>query len=166
MIETIGAAWGFLGIVALLTTAIYRLFPIAVKAYDYAFMWYHWLFLGFIIIFMMWVKGYLVFQKRFSPRVAARAKYLKDHPVLLNSIFAPFFCMGYFHTSRKRQLISISLTSAIVVLIIFMKKLSQPWRGIVNSGVVIGLDWGIVSLLIFGFKAFFTTDFDYSSEVE
>ena len=80
----------------LLFSAVFRLSPIAVAAYSHDFYWYHWVSLLLILFFMAYAEGYKGFQKGFSPRVAARAKYLKDHPDLLHAVFAPFFCMGFF----------------------------------------------------------------------
>ncbi|MBI5207393.1 MAG: hypothetical protein HY934_06330 [Candidatus Firestonebacteria bacterium] len=160
-----GAVWGIAGIIMLLASAIFRLAPYALEAFNYNFLWYHWLALIFNTIFMLGVKGYLGFHKGFSPRVAARAKYLKDNYIFMNSILAPLFCMGYFKSSLKRKISAISLTIAIVILIILIRKLPQPWRGIVDFGVVAGLIFGIISLIIFGYKALSNDKFDYANEV-
>jgi hypothetical protein len=42
---------------------------------------------------------------------------------------------------------------------------SQPWRGIIDAGVVLGLGWGIISLIIFSIQAFGAGEFPYSAEV-
>jgi hypothetical protein len=34
----------------------------------------------------------------------------------------------------------------VVALVLIVKSLPQPWRGIVDGGVVVGLAWGLVSL--------------------
>jgi DMSO/TMAO reductase YedYZ heme-binding membrane subunit len=115
---------------------------------------------------MAYAEGYRGFQKGFSPRVAARAKYLKDKPDLMRSLLAPFFCMGYFHASRKRKIVSISLTIAIIGLVLMVGRVPQPWRGIIDVGVVIGLAWGIISLFIFTVQAFTSKEFKYSPEVQ
>jgi uncharacterized membrane protein YedE/YeeE len=46
-----------------------------------------------------------------------------------------------------------------------VRLLSQPWRGIIDGGVVVGLAWGLVSLVIFGYQAFTAEDFPFSPEV-
>ena len=51
------------------------------------------------------------------------------------------------------------------MLILLVGLLEQPWRGIVDAGVVVGLTWGLVSLLIFSVLAFAQADFGYSPEV-
>jgi hypothetical protein len=161
----IGAYWGLTGVLLLLASAIYRLTPIAEDAFSYAFLWYHWCALAFIVFFMAYVEGYRAFQQAFSPRVAARARYLRDHPNLLHTLLAPLFCMAYFHAPRRRQITSISVTAGIIVLVILVRLLSQPWRGIIDGGVVVGLAWGLVSLALFSYQAFTAEVFPYSPEV-
>ncbi|MBW2734087.1 MAG: hypothetical protein JRH20_16995 [Deltaproteobacteria bacterium] len=102
---------------------------------------------------MAYGKGYRGFQKGFSPRVAARAAYLRRHPTLLRTLLAPFFCMGFFHIVRRQQIVIIALTVMIVIFVIVARQLPQPWRGMVDMGVVIGLTWGVISLAFFAIQA-------------
>ena len=160
-----GAFWGITGILLLLGSAIYRLTSHAVDALTYEFHWYHWLSLLGLILFMAYAEGYRGFQQAFSPRAAARARYLSEHPKIFHSLLAPFFCMGFFHATKRRRMISISLTVGIILLILLVRMVPQPWRGIIDAAVVIGLLWGVVSLLIFGVAAFTSHHFPYSPEV-
>ncbi len=161
----LGAVWGITGVSLLLGRAICRLAPLALNAFLSDFYWYHWSSLSLIVLFMAYAEGYRGFQQRFSPRVAARARYLKEHPKTLHVLLAPFFCMGYFHATKRRKVTSISLTVGIVILVLLVRLLPQPWRGIIDAGVVLGLVWGLVSLLIFCFNAFASKEFNYSPEV-
>lgn len=165
MIGTFGAIWGLVGISLLLGSAVYRLSILAIVGLSYDLRWYHGVSLVIFIIFMAYAEGYRGFQQRFSPRAAARAKYLKDRPNIIHSLLAPFFCMGYFHASRRRKIVSISLTLGIIVLVLLVRLVPQPWRGIIDVGVVIGLAWGIISLFIFSIQAFTSKAFKYSPEV-
>jgi hypothetical protein len=114
---------------------------------------------------MAYAEGYRAFQQGFSPRVAARARYLRDHPNVLHALLAPLFCMAYFHALKRRQIVSLSVTAGIIVLVVLVRLLSQPWRGIIDGSVVVGLVWGLVSLIVFGFQAFTLERFNYSPEV-
>ncbi len=164
MAGTFGAIWGITGVFLLLGSAIYRLTPLALAAFSSPFRWYHWLAWTARVLIMAHAEGYRGFQQRFSPRVAARALYLRHHPKILHIIFAPLFCMGYFHATRRRQTVSISLTAGIIVLVLAVRLIPQPWRGIIDIGVVVGLVWGLVSLLWFAARAV-TGRCDYSPEV-
>jgi thiosulfate reductase cytochrome b subunit len=160
-----GAIWGLTGVFLLLASAVYRLSVIALSAFSHIFFWQHWIVLLCSVIFMAYAEGYRAFQQRFSPRVAARAKYLRDHPNMLHVLLAPLFCMGFFHATRRRKITSFSVTAGIVVLIVLVRLLPQPWRGIIDLSVVIGLGWGIFSLAFFGFRALVSEDFDYPPDV-
>jgi hypothetical protein len=165
MMGGFGAFWGLAGVALLLGSAIYRLTPLAIDAFAYDWSWYHWLSFALMIFFMAYAEGYRAFQQGFSPRVAARARYLRDHPNALHALLAPLFCMAYFHALKRRQIVSISVTAGIIVLVILVRLLPQPWRGIIDGSVVVGLAWGLVSLIVFGFQAFTQEQFNYSSEV-
>jgi hypothetical protein len=165
MAGKIGALWGITGVFLLLGSAVYRLAHLALALFAAPLRWYHWLALAASVIFMAHAEGYRGFQQQFSPRVAARARYLREHPRPLLLLLAPFFCMGYFHATRRRKIISLSLTAGIVVLVLGVRHVPQPWRGIIDAGVVTGLAWGMVSLLCFAVRAFADPSFACSPEV-
>jgi len=159
-----GAIWGVAGVSLLLGFAVYRLMIITIDSFAFEFQWYHWLVFYGNIFFMAYSEGYKGFQKGFSPRVAARARYIKNNPRLLHVISAPLFCMGYFFTTRKRLIVAYTMTLGIVILVIVFHQLIQPWRGILDAGVVVGLSWGIASLIWFSFEALGSGEFEVSAE--
>jgi hypothetical protein len=161
----LAAPWGLTGVVLLLGSATYRLAFPAVGAFSYPLHWYHWVILMLNVVFMGYSEGYRGFQKGFSPRVVARARYLRSHPSLLRALLAPLFCMGYFHAVRKRKIVAYSLTAGIVILVIAVRSAPQPWRGIIDVGVVFGLAWGLVAIAWFAFVAFTTESFDHPTDV-
>jgi hypothetical protein len=165
MIGGLGALWGLTGVSLILGYAIVRLVPIVNEALSYHLRWYHWLALGLSVGSLAYAEGYRGFQKGFSPRVAARAKHMLEYPNLLHSLLGPLFCSGFFHTSKRRQISVIAVTIGIYTLVVLVGRLSQPWRGIVDAGVVVGLSWGVVSVIAFGIQAFVSKDFKHSPEV-
>jgi len=80
-----------------------------------------------------------------------RAAYLRDNPRMAHTLLAPIFCMGYIYTTRKRRILSIGLTLLIICFVLIAGILPQPWRGILDAGVVVGLGIGIMSILYFLF---------------
>ena len=160
-----GAFWGLAGVILLLGSAVYRLTPLAIDAFSLPWYWNHWAAFVVWVFFMAYAEGYRAFQKAFCPRVAARARYLLTHRNILHTLFAPLFCMAYFHAPRRRQVTSLSVTAGIIVLVILVRLLDQPWRGIIDGGVVVGLAWGLVSLAVFGFQALTADEFPYAPEV-
>jgi len=149
----LAALWGVVGFSYILLQALIRLTPYALALQTEPLSLWHWpLLLGWIV-FMGIAEGYRGFQKAFSPRFAARAAWLRESPGLFRGIFAPFFCMGFFGATRKRKIVAWALSSGIIVLILIVRQLPQPWRGIVDAGVVVGLTWGLLSVWWFVFKA-------------
>lgn len=157
MLGVIGVVWGLSGVVFLLGYAIVRLLPVAIATFEQPLQWYHWVcLLGFIVL-MAYSEGYRGFQLAFSPRVAARLKYLYDYPRPWHVLLSPLFCIGYFYIQRRRRIVIYSITISIMAMILAVRFLSQPWRGIVDAGVVVGLTWGLVTLLVSTQQAFNAT---------
>jgi vacuolar-type H+-ATPase subunit I/STV1 len=146
----VAALWGVGGFAALLGFAVYRLMPNALDAFSDGLQWQQWVAAVASIVVTAYFEGYRGFQKGLSPRLAARAQHLRRRPSLLRSVLAPLYCAGYFHAAKRRVLSAYSLTAMIVVFVLLVRLLDQPWRGIVDAGVVVGLTWGLVATLIFG----------------
>ena len=141
------------GVLTLLSTAVLRLSPRILELGEYRFGPEHWALLLVFVPWMAWAEGIRGFHRAFAPRVVARACYLKSghHPVLW--VLAPLFCMGYIHATTKRKIVSWSVTGIIVGLVLLLSITPQPWRGIIDAGVVTGLAMGIVSLLYFAARS-------------
>jgi hypothetical protein len=147
-IRTLGAFWGIAGVAVVLVYAAFGLATYAADAVTAGLAPLEWLLLVVNCVFMAWVEGYRGFQLRFSPRVAARALHVYEHPTLVRLWFAPLFCAGYFGaTARLKRNVWIG-TALIVLAVLLFNRVPQPWRGILDAGVVVGLGWGTVSLLI------------------
>lgn len=142
------AAWGIAGVVAVLVSAIVRLTPLAIEPLQTGMTSLQWgLYVGWSL-FNAYAEGYKGFQRAFVPRSVARAFYVARHPRLLHVILAPLFCMGLFFASRKRLILSWGLVIGVTALVSLVRGLDQPWRGIVDAGVVIGLAYGTGALVV------------------
>lgn len=153
MARAIAFIWGVGGILLLLSFAVYRLAPIAFDLANFPLSLLQWCFLAVFVVYMAYAEGYKGFHLAFSPRAVSRALYLAQNPRPMHLVFAPVFCMGYIYATRKRQLMSIGLTLLILCFVFIARQLPQPWRGIVDAGVVVGLGLGIASIGFHGFMA-------------
>jgi drug/metabolite transporter (DMT)-like permease len=144
-----GFIWGLGGVLLLLLSAIVRLSPRVLELRNHSMSSLHWLILVVFVAYMIYAEGYKGFHRNFSPRVALRAHYILQQGKVWMCFLAPFICMGYLHATRKRQTVSIVLTLGLIGLIILVSFVPQPWRGIVDAGVVLGLATGVTSLLWF-----------------
>jgi hypothetical protein len=151
------ATWGVVGVLAILIRAIWKLTPIALEpVFDGSMSSFQWFIYGAWTLINAYAEGYRGFQKAFSPRVVARAVYLGHNPKPLHVVFAPVFCMAMFHATRKRLIVAWVLLLGIVGLVIIVRMLPQPWRGIVDAGVVLGLIWGSISIVVMFARALFS----------
>jgi len=141
-------SYGVLGVAGLLTQAICRLGPIAAEplvdrsldAFQGA-LYVAW------AASSLYFEGYRAFQLRFCPRVVARAAWLAAHPTPLRVALAPLFCMGFFHARRATLALAWGTSAMVVGFVVALRHVAQPWRGIVDGGVVLALGWGLLTLL-------------------
>jgi hypothetical protein len=147
-------AWALLGVVALLLQAVVRLAPIAwepialgMLSTTEATVYVSW------VLFNAYAEGYRAFQKAFCPRVVARAHHVAVHPSALHALLAPAFAMCLLHATRRRLIVSWCLVCGLFLLVLAVRSLPQPWRGIVDGGVVVGLGWGLLALVAGGLRA-------------
>ena len=143
----LAALWGAGGFVLLLMQAIYRLTPLALEPVEAGMVGWQWALYAGSIAFNTYVEGYRAFHLQAAPRVVARAFHLAENPRPLHVALAPLFCMSLFHATRKRLIVSYCVYVGIVVLIILVRGLPQPWRGMVDAGVVVALTFGLISVL-------------------
>jgi len=54
--------------------------------------------------------------------------------------------MGLLDATRRRLVASWLLVIGIVALILVVQRLPEPWRAVVDAGVVLGLSFGTASL--------------------
>lgn len=141
-------AWGVIGCMLLISSGVYRVVPHAIEPVwpEYSLRPFELvLYVGFIG-FQAWAEGYRGFQKGVVPRILARAQWLTDHPERVHPIVAPLFVTGLFGMQRRALIVRYVFIVLIIGVIVAMKFVPQPWRGIVDGGVVIGLAWGVVAM--------------------
>jgi hypothetical protein len=144
----LGVLWAWIGFSILILSAISRLTPKVLEVDWATLSWYSWTFAGLFLVMMLHSEGYRGFHCQLNPRFIARSAVLWRQPSFLRVVFAPLFCIGYFGATRKRQITSFAVTTAIVLLIVSVSFCPQPWRGLIDLGVVAGLSLGLLSLYL------------------
>lgn len=145
MLGRIGFIWGSIGVIGLLIASVVRLSTIALEFFLYPADIWHWLALLTWVIFMAYSEGYNGFQKAFSPRVAARLIWLQQNPKFWLVALAPLYAMGFIYASKKRIIVSYSILIMVLLFVTIAVNLPQPWRPIMDAGVVVGLFWGAIA---------------------
>ena len=143
------STWAVLGVSALLINAIVRLAPMALEPLTAASGPSLAVLAAYLvsIVGLGYSEGYRGFQRSFAPRAAVRSRAVADAPVLIK-VFAPFMAMGLIHATRRRLIAAWSLVTMVVGFILVVRLMPQPWRGAVDAGVVVGLSWGVIALLV------------------
>lgn len=153
MLRRIIAFWAIASVVVFLLNAVYRLVPYTIESLEGGLTAWQWTVMSVWVVLNAHAEGYRGFHRRFSPRVVARALHLAKNPTPLRVVLAPFYCMSYFGASRRGMIVSRCVTAGIVAIVIVVRQVSQPWRGIIDAGVVVGLSIGVLSLLYFAGRA-------------
>jgi hypothetical protein len=150
----IGFLWGLIGVSIVFFYALSRLIPHSLDVFDYNLNFGQWLALVGWGVFMILTEGYSGFQKNYAPRFAERALSLTRNPKNIDLILAPLFCMGFFNAPKKRLLVTWSFTLGIIFMIIIVGHINQPWRGIIDIGVSLGLIYGLATIYYFAIRYF------------
>lgn len=110
-------------------------------------------------LWFAYVEGYKGFQTKFSPLVVKRSFTLipgRNGTKLYHYFLAPLYSMGLIHATRKRKIVSWSVSIGVAAIVAAVKRLPYPWRNIIDAGVVAGLSWGSLSILIIYIKSWIT----------
>ena len=157
--KTLIATWGIFGVIVFLGRALLRLTPLAIEPIQNgSFGQWQWGLLLVWVGFNAYAEGYRGFHLRFSPRVVARAMRLAEKPSFWRVVLAGPYCMGLFGAPRRVLVSSWLVVLIIVTVVVFVRQVPQPWRGLIDAGVVVGLGLGIVSLLVLFARALRGTD--------
>jgi hypothetical protein len=164
MLGAIGILWGLAGFLGLITSAMIRLTPMAADAFRVDLHPIHWVVLSGWTLFMVYSEAYRGFHRAFAPRFGARMRHLFRHPCLFHVALAPAYGMCLIHATTKRKCIAWGMIAGIVMLVVLVRQVSQPWRGIIDFGVVLGLALGGLSTIYFTIRALVDASFAYPCE--
>lgn len=147
--ELLIASWCVAGVTAFLGRALGALAPVAAEIFDAgALTGLQWVLLVAWVSLNAYAEGYRGFYRSFSPRVVERAFHLGRNPTPIRVLFGAPYSMGLFDAPRRVVATSWLVLLGIVLLVISVRLLAQPWRGIVDAGVVVGLGLGILSIVL------------------
>lgn len=150
------ASFGVIGVLGLLGQACYRLGTRAFEAVSSELTHSQLAILVVWSAFNLYAEGYRAFQKRFSPRVVVRAFHLARNPKPVHVVLAPFYCMALLHAAKRERIVAWSTVVMILGFILLLRHVPQPWRGIVDAGVVVALVWGAGAIVALHLRALLT----------
>ncbi|MBX2798975.1 MAG: hypothetical protein KTR31_14970 [Myxococcales bacterium] len=131
----------------LLAQALHRLTPRALEVFDGTLTAFQLAIAAIWTVFMLYAEAWRGFHLKFSPRVVARSSALVQDGRTWLALCAPAVAMGLLHGTPRRLLVSRLLFVGIVLLVVAVRFLPDPWRAIVDLGVVVGLGAGALSIV-------------------
>lgn len=140
--------WGAGGVVLSLLDAIARLSRVAYEGVAHGmFSGPQLLFTALWTVVIVYGEGYRAFGQLLAPRMAARLLHLAREGTGVARALAPFHALSLFDTPKRRLLSAWTMLLGIVLVVLLVRKLPQPWRGSVDFGVVIALSWGAIAIV-------------------
>jgi hypothetical protein len=100
------------------------------------------------IAYFAHAEGYKGFQQKLAPLVVTRAFTLSADSPWHHHLLAPQYSSGLFYASKKRKIVSWCVTVGVAGIVIAVKKLPYPWRNIIDGGVIVGLGWGAIAIVV------------------
>jgi len=126
----LASLWGSGGVIYILAKAIKRVVPIAMEPFTEGAVPLSQVQLGIYVVTCLWfayVEGYKGFQTKFSPLVVKRSLTLQPGKSgILHFLLAPLYSMGLFHASKKRKIVSWSVTIGVAAIVAAVKRLPYP----------------------------------------
>lgn len=141
------AIWGVLGVAAMLVEAELRLVRLAWDGVVVQFAPLPATVAAVWCAVNAYAEGYRGFQKRFVPQALDRAVSI-DTSSWVEVLLAPAKVLGLWRTDPKAMRRAWVMVLGISALVFAVKHLAQPWRGVIDSGVVVGLTWGTAALVV------------------
>ncbi|MET0389336.1 MAG: hypothetical protein ABW321_25405 [Polyangiales bacterium] len=94
-------------------------------------------------------EGYRALHRHFVPNVLARLARLPPPGQLSFTrwLLAPFYALGLAHVDGPSLRRGWASVAAIVLAIVVVRALPEPWRGIVDASVAVALSIGLLSLV-------------------
>lgn len=107
-----------------------------------------WAGLIAIVALFVWGEGWMALHRRWAPRVAGRIRSLGGETGAVSVLLAPLHALGLVGAERRTVARSWGAAAAIVVAVVVVRQLAQPWQGMIKLGVAGALAIGVVSLAV------------------
>lgn len=143
------AIWALAVVLATFVEAIHRLGARAIATIAAGLSPVEWVVLVVVVAVFVWGEGHRALQRRFAPRVVARAYEAGEKargPLAV--LVAPLSCLSLVGADRRALARAWGGVALIVLAVLIVRAMPEPWRGIVDAGVSAALLWGAVALVV------------------
>lgn len=145
--RSVAGHWALIGIALLLGKAVMRL------------GWRGWIvlsdgvtaFQGFVAVLLvgafLYGEGMLALERRWVPSLLHRVDRLPDEGNRWNRLGAPLYAMSLIGAPAKTLVRAWAGVGAIVVAVLVVRALPDPWRAMIDLAVAAALAWGLLALV-------------------
>lgn len=143
----VAPAWAIVGVSTLFAWAVYRLGGRGIAVIREGLGGAEWLALIALTFALVYVEGIRALDRRWVPALMDRVRDLRRERSLTVRLLAPLYGLSLIGLPRARLVRGWLGTSAIVLAIVLVRLLPEPWRGIVDFAVAAALAWGLAAIL-------------------
>lgn len=138
--------WGIAGVGALLVNAVVQLGGRGLETMRAGLGPVEWLALLALTVAFVWGEGVRALGQRWVPGVVARAAELRPRSPRWHRILAPLYAMSLIGAGRRAAARAWLGVTLIVLAVLLVRALPEPWRGIVDVAVAAALLWGVIAM--------------------
>ena len=149
-VDRAAVAWALLGACALLGSAAVRLGFRGFEAVRTGLTPIESVVLVILVAVFAIGEGWGALQRRWVPDVVRRARRLDRRAPTHHRALAPLFGMGLIGGTRDARRRARRGVYAVLIAIMAVRMLPEPWRGMVDLSVAGALAWGTLALLLRG----------------
>ncbi|HSM05844.1 MAG TPA: hypothetical protein VK858_14600 [Longimicrobiales bacterium] len=144
----LAAGWAITGVGALFLFAIVRLGARGISVVASGLGPSQWAVFGLLLLLFVVFEGRAALQARWVPMLVRRARDLRGSAAPSHRLLAPLYGMSLVGASPRRLVRAWLGTLAVIVAILLVRVLPDPWRGLIDLSVAAALAWGLGALLI------------------
>jgi hypothetical protein len=144
---SLAAAWTLLGVGGLFGSATYRLGSRGLATIQDGLRGGEWAALILLTVVFVYGEGFRALERRWVPGLVSRADYLRREGGTVLRLLAPLHGLALIGTVGRTRVRAWMGTTAIVLAVLLVRSLPEPWRGIVDFAVASALAWGLVAVL-------------------
>ena len=139
--------WAVAGVCALFAEAIVQLGRRGIATLRAGLEPEEWLALVLLSAAFLYGEGVGALERRWVPGLVARARELSAGSARWQRALAPLYAMSLVGAERKssgRAWLGVGL---IILAVLLVRALPEPWRGIVDFAVALALLWGLGAIV-------------------
>jgi hypothetical protein len=140
------AGWALGGLSLTFLQAITRLGARGVHTIANGLTAFEWAVLVLLTLVFVYGEGFRGIQQHFAPRVVQRLHELFARRARWQ-LLGPLYLLSLVGAAPRTMLRAWIGVAAIVVAVLIIRALPEPWRGIIDFAVVAALTWGLIAIL-------------------